>query len=245
MRSDSDLHEPRTNAEQSETSDDLRVSYESRAPCRRFGYWQRQIQPNPRYSGVCENMTDEEAAALLDDLLDRFDLDYWSLPPTGLPGFPREGYDPYSPQAELIDLGVSYLIATIRNEPRAMHLRWREAGDFINAIEAGAEERVRLKEIRRQMDEAERRTSQEQSVYFIASQSGPIKIGIAADPNSRLSTLQTGHHERLGLLASCPGGQSQERAYHKQFAAHRLNGEWFERCPEIEAEIERLNYHVR
>jgi hypothetical protein len=29
VRSDSDLHEPRTNAEQSETGDDLRVSYES------------------------------------------------------------------------------------------------------------------------------------------------------------------------------------------------------------------------
>jgi hypothetical protein len=29
MRSDSDLHEPRTNAEQSETGDDFRVSFES------------------------------------------------------------------------------------------------------------------------------------------------------------------------------------------------------------------------
>jgi hypothetical protein len=29
MRSDSDLHEPRTNAEQGETGDDFRVSYES------------------------------------------------------------------------------------------------------------------------------------------------------------------------------------------------------------------------
>jgi hypothetical protein len=29
VRSDSDLHEPRTNAEQSETADDFRVSFES------------------------------------------------------------------------------------------------------------------------------------------------------------------------------------------------------------------------
>jgi hypothetical protein len=32
VRSDSDLHEPRTNAEQSETADDFRVSFESHRP---------------------------------------------------------------------------------------------------------------------------------------------------------------------------------------------------------------------
>jgi len=31
-----------------------------------------------------------------------------------------------------------------------------------------------------------------------------------------------------------------ERAYHRQFAAHRLHGEWFAPHPDILAEIDRL-----
>jgi hypothetical protein len=34
---------------------------------------------------------------------------------------------------------------------------------------------------------------------------------------------------------------AREKMYHRRFAHRRLHGEWFERCPEIEAEIERLN----
>jgi hypothetical protein len=37
------------------------------------------------------------------------------------------------------------------------------------------------------------------------------------------------------------GGLHVELEYHQRFRAHHLRGEWFERCPEIEAEIERLN----
>jgi hypothetical protein len=185
-------------------------------------------------------MTDDEAAALLADLLNRFDLDYWSLPPTGLPGFTRDGYDPYSPEAELLDLGISYLLAMIRKEPRSMHLRWQEAQDFIRKIETDAEGKAITEWLASSRDEVERKQNA-QLAYFIGAPSGPVKIGIAVCPGERLKTLQTSHHERLELLATCQGGQPKERAYHQQFAAYRLHGEWFERCPEIEAEIARLN----
>jgi len=82
----------------------------------------------------------------------------------------------------------------------------------------------------------------EQVVYFIgAGETGPIKIGIARDPQARLSTFQTGHFERLTILALTTGGRELESAYHKRFAEHRKTGEWFTRCPEIEAEIARLS----
>lgn len=81
----------------------------------------------------------------------------------------------------------------------------------------------------------------EQLVYFIqCGESGPIKIGIAKDPASRLSGLQTGHHETLHLRAITEGGAEKEKAYHAQFAAHHARGEWFAPHPDILAEIARL-----
>lgn len=86
------------------------------------------------------------------------------------------------------------------------------------------------------------RSACEQLVYFIgAGVSGPIKIGIAANPQARLSTLQTAHHEELSILAVTGGGRESEMAYHECFGRHRLKGEWFARVPEIEAEIARLH----
>lgn len=80
-----------------------------------------------------------------------------------------------------------------------------------------------------------------QAVYFMASKDGPIKIGRALFPEQRLKEVQLGYPYPLELLATTPGGAGAERSYHQRFAAHRLNGEWFERCPEILAEIERLS----
>lgn len=47
--------------------------------------------------------------------------------------------------------------------------------------------------------------------------------------------------QTLGILALRNGAKAREVAYHEQFSEHRLHGEWFERCPEIEAEIARLS----
>lgn len=66
-------------------------------------------------------------------------------------------------------------------------------------------------------------------VYFIQAESGPIKIGVAIDPQSRLNTLQCSHFEKLTLLFISPGGRELEQECHRIFAKCRIRGEWF-RC---------------
>jgi hypothetical protein len=188
----------------------------------------------------------EEVRALLAEIVDYTGIcsawDY-PLPPAGLPGRLHTAYSRNDREADLLELGIRYVYAVVNNERRAMHNRWEDAGDFIRRIEQKVEERVREEyvqaEVRRCL-EREEEMAAAKLVYFIGAASGPIKIGIAVRPLDRLRGLQTGHHEPLELLATCEGGETQERAYHKLFSGRRLKGEWFERCPEIEAEIERL-----
>jgi hypothetical protein len=66
-------------------------------------------------------------------------------------------------------------------------------------------------------------------VYFVQQgRDGPIKIGIADDPDLRLGQLQCGNPRLLYIRATEPGGVRLERALHKQFAHARMQGEWFE-----------------
>jgi len=78
-------------------------------------------------------------------------------------------------------------------------------------------------------------------VYFVGGVDGPIKIGLARYPERRLRTLQSHSPVKLSLLVVCRGGSKMESQYHVHFAKHRLHGEWFERHPDILAEIERLS----
>lgn len=78
-------------------------------------------------------------------------------------------------------------------------------------------------------------------LYFIGSDTGPIKIGSSANPEKRLKALQTSHPYKLRILAIARGEARREGIVHCQFAAHRLEGEWFDRHPDILAEIDRLN----
>lgn len=78
-------------------------------------------------------------------------------------------------------------------------------------------------------------------VYFIGTADGPVKIGMTCDVRRRLKELRTERAERLAVLALVKdGGSFAEMRYHSRFAPYRLSGEWYQRCPEIEAEIERL-----
>jgi hypothetical protein len=248
---DSDLHEPRTNAEQSETGDDFRVSFESpqRAADGRLYYFEHQVQLKPGYSGPLERCSPDEVRALFCEMLDRTEVCSqwdWPLPPAGLPGYVGYGYERDAPEAELLKIGIRYVHAVVNNERKAMHNRWADAAEFVYEIEKKVGERIQRKLADRQMRaalaEAKKRAASNR-VYFIASESGPIKIGKARSPKKRLKSLQTGHHEKLQILAWCWGGEEVEKAYHKRFDDRRLNGEWFERCPEILAEIDRLNKH--
>lgn len=76
--------------------------------------------------------------------------------------------------------------------------------------------------------------------YFVGADHGPIKIGHTRNLAARIETIQWGYPYKVDVLAVAPGGQATEAAYHKRFFRHRLNREWFERAPEIVAEIARL-----
>jgi hypothetical protein len=69
-------------------------------------------------------------------------------------------------------------------------------------------------------------------VYLIESSSA-VKIGIGANPQQRLSDLQTSHHEKLSLryTLQCPNRAaafSVEQLLHRRFSDERLSGEWFD-----------------
>ena len=72
------------------------------------------------------------------------------------------------------------------------------------------------------------------SVYFIQrGWSGPIKIGTATDPYTRLGALQTGSPSQLRLIGIIPGGFELEGQLHTVFASARVLGEWFQPCHEL------------
>lgn len=77
-------------------------------------------------------------------------------------------------------------------------------------------------------------------IYFVAG-AGLIKIGVTTDVSTRFRGLCNSSPVPLELLGSYPGTRYDEGDLHEKFAHRRKHGEWFERCAEIENEIERLN----
>lgn len=77
-------------------------------------------------------------------------------------------------------------------------------------------------------------------VYFVVNDHlTRVKIGVSVNPDSRLAQLQTGNAELLRLYGVVPGDYSVEGWLHRQFAEHRLTGEWF--ClPPCKPAIDRL-----
>lgn len=67
-----------------------------------------------------------------------------------------------------------------------------------------------------------------------------VKIGCAYDPFDRLKTLQSGSPTKLKIEALLKGSNKRERELHKLLAKHRMHGEWFRICPEIEAIIKEV-----
>lgn len=78
-------------------------------------------------------------------------------------------------------------------------------------------------------------------VYVISAPGHPVKIGIAKDPERRLTELQTGSPHRLMIhfTASVSNGRSVERACHMTLSAKRLEGEWFDITPDDAIEVVR------
>lgn len=170
------------------------------------------------------------------------------VPPHSLPGCNKK---PDSIVMEVIRLGVQYAIALADGERRSLwnihnqidailRNEWI-AGRKAERDAVAAHKCAEITEAYSRQDFKARSAF----VYFVQSGGREIKIGLAADVPARIRSLQTAHPTKLNLLTVTTGGQEAERAYHKQFAAHRLHGGWFDPHPDILAEIERLNKEAR
>lgn len=208
-----------------------------------WDYRDAPFQKSGRYKGALAHLPEDEAMALLQEALRYFDI-YGPLPspPSGLPGTTGR----YNVPAKLFaEMGVRYLIALIHGRTRTI---WSEHDEIVKQLNKFHEARV-LADQRIQRDReiaanyeawADAEPRPDATVYFIGADDGPVKIGIATCVKKRLYGLQTSNPNKLYVLATCPGGHDRELEYHAQFAAHRLSGEWFERTPELLAEITRL-----
>lgn len=79
-------------------------------------------------------------------------------------------------------------------------------------------------------------------VYVIQAESGPIKVGVAKDPEARLRAHQTSNFEELTLLHVLPGSHRQEADLHRRLKGARVRGEWFA-GPAVPAFIEWVERH--
>lgn len=65
-------------------------------------------------------------------------------------------------------------------------------------------------------------------VYFIQQgDDGPVKIGVATDPQERLGALQIGNPDPLYLRQAVPGSFPLEYELHSRFGEWHVRGEWF------------------
>jgi hypothetical protein len=136
-------------------------------------------------------------------------------------------------------LGADHLRTTVKPARRARRiLSWENGRGALRSVSTeGLSDEEYVAALHRMADEFD----YEGVCYFIGGEGGPVKIGCTTDVDRRLRDLRQSSPVPLKLLASTHGGQSRETAYHFVFGAHRLHGEWFERTPELEAEIARLN----
>jgi hypothetical protein len=79
-------------------------------------------------------------------------------------------------------------------------------------------------------------------VYFIGGRTGPIKIGFTTKVEERLQRLSSNSPVPLRVLASFTGSMADEGRLHDLFQASRIHGEWFQRSPDILAEIAKLGH---
>jgi len=89
-------------------------------------------------------------------------------------------------------------------------------------------------------------------IYFCVEESladGPVKIGHVKEPVDskrwrralikRLRILQIGNPRGMAVVAVMDGGQPEESALHRRFAAQHLLGEWFARSPDLSTLMEQ------
>lgn len=78
-------------------------------------------------------------------------------------------------------------------------------------------------------------------VYFIeAEETGLVKIGHAANPESRMKSIQGMSPAKLRLIGYMPGSIADEKALHARFATDRSHGEWFRHSRQISDYIQEV-----
>lgn len=83
-------------------------------------------------------------------------------------------------------------------------------------------------EQQKQVEDKKKQKRQTQPVFLYYAQCGDrLKIGISESPNRRLRNLETGMGRVFDRVWLCKGSRAKEARLHRQFAAHRLVGEWF------------------
>jgi hypothetical protein len=77
-------------------------------------------------------------------------------------------------------------------------------------------------------------------IYFVQTESGPIKIGFVRKVvTQRLKELQVGNHEHLVLIGWKLGTVAEERELHHRFQHLWIRGEWFRPAPELLALVKK------
>jgi hypothetical protein len=115
--------------------------------------------------------------------------------------------------------------------------QWRETCFSTEVVFAAALEEMNRETPRRRVPQA--CVGYPGFIYFIGGRTGPIKIGFTTQVQKRLQRLSSNSPIALRVLASRPGSKADEGRLHVRFQGSRLHGEWFNRTPEILAEISK------
>lgn len=79
------------------------------------------------------------------------------------------------------------------------------------------------------------------AITYVLQMDGPgllVKFGKTNSPKSRIASLQTGVPWSLGVVALI--GHDCEAAMKRQFAEHKVKGEWFRPCAELQSFLDGL-----
>ena len=96
-------------------------------------------------------------------------------------------------------------------------------------------------EIIAEEEKVARATARRGFVYFIrGDHPEAVKIGWTSDLGSRLAHLQTAMASQIMLGAAISGTVFDERALHQRFARAWMRGEWFRLTKPLRSKIERL-----
>lgn len=73
-------------------------------------------------------------------------------------------------------------------------------------------------------------------IYFLCV-GHAVKIGYTTDPARRIADIRTYLPDEIAGLAVVRGGRAEEQRLHRALRPHRIRGEWFKNCPDVQAVV--------